>query len=95
MTTPAASAVLISDSDIISRHAIADYLRHRGYAVVEAAATDEAMMVLGEATLQIDEHGQCGRDLCESGPRLARPCEPQSVVDYIKRLRAARTSAGG
>lgn len=28
--------------------------------------------------------------LCEEGPHLARPYEPQNVVDYIKRLRAAR-----
>lgn len=34
-------------------------------------------------------------DLCESGPHLARPYEPQSVVDYIKRLRAARLNQGG
>ncbi|WP_029005687.1 response regulator [Azorhizobium doebereinerae] len=30
-------------------------------------------------------------DLCEEGPHLARPYDPQSVVDRIKRLRAART----
>jgi hypothetical protein len=29
-------------------------------------------------------------DLCESGPHLTRPYEPQAVVDYIKGLRAAR-----
>ncbi len=29
-------------------------------------------------------------NLCEEGPHLARPYEPQSVVDRIKRLRAAR-----
>lgn len=28
-------------------------------------------------------------DLCESGPQFARPYEPEAVVDYIKRLRAA------
>jgi hypothetical protein len=27
-------------------------------------------------------------DLCESGPHLARPYEPEAVIDYIKRLRA-------
>jgi response regulator RpfG family c-di-GMP phosphodiesterase len=42
------------DGDILSRHAIAHYLRHCGYAVVEAAKTDEAFIALGEATLSID-----------------------------------------
>lgn len=27
-------------------------------------------------------------ELCDDGPELKRPYEPQSVVDYIKRLRA-------
>ena len=30
-------------------------------------------------------------NLCESGPMLARPYEPQLVVDRIKRLRALRS----
>jgi hypothetical protein len=29
-------------------------------------------------------------NLCESGPHLARPYEPQSVIDYIRQLRATR-----
>lgn len=121
------SSVLIVDSDIISRHAIADYLRHCGYSVVEAADTDEAIVALGDAALQVDvilcdvaaagtrsgfelatwvrqnrselevrlagsvaKAADAAADLCESGPHLARPYEPQSVVDYITRLRAAR-----
>lgn len=47
-------AVLIVDGDIVSRHAIADYLRHCGYAVVEAASSAEAMIALKEPTLSID-----------------------------------------
>lgn len=47
-------SVLIVDGDIISRHAIADYLRHCGYAVVEAANTDEAMTALAELSLGVD-----------------------------------------
>lgn len=27
-------------------------------------------------------------DLCETGPRLTRPYEPEAVVKYVKRLRA-------
>ena len=125
-----AASVLIVDADIVSRHAIADYLRHCGYAVVEAANTDEALIALGEPTLSIDvivcdiaaigvrsgfelanwvRHNRpelevrlagtlestvsTAAELCETGPHLARPYEPEAVVDYIKRLRAtaART----
>lgn len=124
---PVPSSVLIVDGDIVSRHVIADYLRHCGYAVVEAANTDEAFIALGEPTLSIDvifcdvaaldarsafelaswveAHrpdlevklagsmemaAQTAAELCESGPHLKRPYEPEAVVDYIKRLRASR-----
>jgi CheY-like chemotaxis protein len=108
-------AVLIVDGDILSRHAIADYLRHCGYKVVEAVSTDEAMTALGDPKigtqtgfelanwvrqnhpeLEVRIAGSLAgavdtaADLCESGPHLARPYEPQAVVDYIKQLRAAR-----
>lgn len=120
-------AVLIIDGDIVSRHAIADYLRHCGYAVVEAANTDEAMTALAEPSLGIDvilcdiaaigaqsgfeiaqwvrdnrpglevrlagsldSAARTAADLCETGPHLRRPYEPEAVVDYIRQLRAAR-----
>ncbi len=59
MNAPTASgdnvaAILIVDGDIISRHAIADYLRHCGYAVIEAGNTDEAVIALGASSLSID-----------------------------------------
>lgn len=124
---PSSSSILIVDGDIISRHVIADYLRHCGYAVVEAANTDEAFVALRDPSLSIDvilcdvsalgsRNGfelatwvrsnrpelevrlaagadvaaQTAAELCESGPHLARPYEPEAVVDYIKRLRASR-----
>ena len=124
---PVSSSVLIVDADIVSRHVIADYLRHCGYAVVEAANTDEAFVGLAEPTLSIDVilcdvsalgsrsgfelvnwvrenrpelevklaggvemAAQTAAELCESGPHLKRPYEPEAVVDYIKRLRASR-----
>jgi CheY-like chemotaxis protein len=124
------AAVLIVDGDIVSRHAIADYLRHCGYGVVEAANTDEAMIAIAEPALGIDvivcdiatlgtrtgfelaqwvrDHrpelevrlagsldaiARTAADLCETGPHLARPYEPEGVVDYIKQLRAARDRA--
>jgi CheY-like chemotaxis protein len=49
-----APSVLVVDGDVISRHAIADYLRHCGYAVIEAANTDEALVALGASSLSID-----------------------------------------
>lgn len=33
-------------------------------------------------------------DLCEQGPDLARPYDPQIVVDHIRRLMAERDNAG-
>lgn len=128
---PFSSSTLIVDGDIISRHVIADFLRHCGYGVVEAANTDEAFIALRDPTLSIDvilcdvsalgsRNGfelatwvrnerpelevrlaagadvaaQTAAELCESGPHLARPYEPEAVVDYIKRLRASRDLQG-
>jgi len=124
----APSSILIVDGDIVSRHVIADYLRHCAYAVVEAANTDEAFIALREPTLSIDiilcdvsalgsRNGfelstwvrnnrpelevrlaagadvaaQTAAELCESGPHLARPYDPEAVVNYIRRLRDSRT----
>lgn len=124
---PPPSSILIVDGDILSRHALADYLRHCGYSVIEAQGTEEAYIALLEPTLSIDVilcevtttgsqscfelaswvrsnrpdlevrlagglevAAQEAADLCDSGPNLARPYEPQAVVDYIKRLRASR-----
>jgi CheY-like chemotaxis protein len=121
------ASVLIVDADIISRHIIADYLRHCAYAVVEAATVDEALVALQEPTLSIDvilcdvsalgsQRGfalaswvrvnrpelevklaggtemaaHTAAELCESGPHLRRPYDPDAVIDYIKRLRASR-----
>lgn len=125
-----ADAVLVVDGDIVSRHAIADYLRHCGYPVVEAANTDEAMAALAEASLgidvilcdvvavgeksgfalarwvrdnrpglevrlaaSVDGVAKTAAQLCETGPHLNRPYEPQAVIDYIKQLRGARDRA--
>ena len=123
-------SVLVIDGDVVSRHAIAEYLRHCGYAVVEAANTDEAMTALAEVALGVDvilcdveaigaksgfELAQWVRDhrpelavrlaasvdgaarsaaeLCQTGPHLKRPYEPETVIDYVRQLRAARDRA--
>ena len=49
-----ASSILVVDGDVVSRHMIADYLRHCGYSVVEAANTTESFVALKEPTLSID-----------------------------------------
>lgn len=122
-----AASVLIVDGDIVSRHVLADYLRHCSYAVVEAATTDEAYVALKEPALSIDvimchvavlgsrtcfelanwvrenrpelevklaagdeTAAQTAAEICENGPHLARPYEPEAVTDYIKKLRASR-----
>jgi CheY-like chemotaxis protein len=38
-------SIMVADSDVLVRHAIADYLRHCGYPVVEAASFEEAIEV--------------------------------------------------
>jgi CheY-like chemotaxis protein len=118
-------SILVVDGDVIVRHAISDYLRHCGYAVIEASSTDEAVSVLSETSLLVDailcdaeapgalnpfqfrlwaaqqkhrkgvEIALAGNieaaahkaaELCEKGPHLARPYDPQSVVEYIRRM---------
>ena len=40
----------------------------------------------------IDAAAQRAAELCEQGPHLARPYDPQGVVDYIRRLTGVRSS---
>jgi CheY-like chemotaxis protein len=116
--------ILVVESDVMVRHALAEYLRHCGYRVIEAASTKEAMTLLGTASVPIDvvfsaveiegpadgfelskwvrenrpgvqiilsgtvvKAAQAAGDLCEEGPHLAKPYEPQQVVEWIKKLR--------
>jgi CheY-like chemotaxis protein len=119
--------VLMVDGDVLVRHVISDYLRTCGYVVVEAASTDEALIVLDDATIIIsamlcdadapgsrnafelracaaERHPEVkvalagnivaeankAAEMCDDGPHLQRPYDPQSVVDYIKRLIGSR-----
>ena len=116
-------SVLVIDGDVLVRHAIADYLRNCGYVVIEAATTDEAVIVLDQDTLgvhavlcdaqapgtlnpfefkiwaqgrrsnlevalagTIETAAHKAAELCEQGPELARPYDPQSVADYVRRI---------
>ena len=119
--------LLVADSDVLVRHAIADYLRRCGYAVIEAASFEEALAVIeapqlapelvlsdvelaGEGngfTLRavvtenwpevevvlagnIDAATKAAGELCERGPHLARPHDPQLVLERIRRALASR-----
>lgn len=124
--------ILIVDGEVLVRHTIADYLRHCGYVVIEAANTDEAIVVLNERSLALDALlcdvkilgtmngfelrlwtrqnrpgvevilagtipavAEAAAQLCDNGPDIARPYDPQGVVDHIKRLIAQRDRSGG
>jgi CheY-like chemotaxis protein len=134
--TQQSECILVIDGDVLVRHAIADYLRQCGYTVVEASSTDEAVIVLNEADLQVttalcdaevpglrnafelrmwaaanrpevhialaaSPEAAAGKaaELCDEGPQLSRPYDPQSVVDYIRRVlggaRASRIGLAG
>ena len=49
-----ARTVLLVDIEILSRLAIAEYLRDCGYKVIEAAGPEEAMVVLRQPDVSID-----------------------------------------
>jgi CheY-like chemotaxis protein len=53
-TPPQIDTVLVVDDDVIARMAIAEYLRHCGFRVIEAADTDEALVVLPQSDLKTD-----------------------------------------
>ena len=126
----ARQSILLVDSEVLVRHAIADYLRECGYDVVEAATTDEAVTVLGDDGIPVDAvmcdvaatgsrsgfelsvwtksarpglavilagslsaAAGAAAQLCDQGPHVARPYDPQMVVDYVRRLLAQRDRA--
>jgi CheY-like chemotaxis protein len=46
--------IMVVEDEIMVRTAIAEYLRHCGYRVIEAASADEAIVMLTEAGVKID-----------------------------------------
>ena len=46
VSTQPTEALLLVDGEVIARHVLAEYLQHCGYAVIAAASTEEAMVVL-------------------------------------------------
>ena len=124
-----AHSIIVADRDVLIRGALADYLRHCGYRVIEAATCEEVVTVLEQdsASIQsvladaeleggqnafelrlwvkqhhphvtmmlagnIDKAADAAGHLCDEGPHLKRPYDPQAVVEHIKRLIAAARS---
>ena len=121
--------LLVVDGDVLVRHVISDYLRNCGYVVVEAATTDEAVIVLEDAKVTADAvlcdadapgsqsafqlrawalrrrpqvqiilagsiaaAANKAAELCEEGPQLRRPYDPQGVIEYIRRIIGSRAA---
>jgi CheY-like chemotaxis protein len=119
--------LLVIDGDVLVRHVISDYLRTCGYIVVEAATTDEAVVVLDDGAVRVSAalcHADApgsqsafqlrawalrrrpevqiilagsieaaatkAAELCDEGPQLRRPYDPQGVVDHIRRIMGSR-----
>jgi CheY-like chemotaxis protein len=124
---PAIETVLVVESDVLARLAIAGYLRDCGYRVIEASSGGEATAVLTNSEIAVDivfsavaiggppdgfalarwiraerpgvnviltgtieKAADEAGDLCEEGPHLRKPYEPQQVVEWIKKLRNLR-----
>jgi DNA-binding NtrC family response regulator len=92
------ASVLIVDGDIVSRHAIADYLRHCGYSVIEAAKHEEAFIALSEATLSIDvvlcDVSTLGSESCFELAQWVRAKRPELEVKLAGGVEmAAQTAA--
>jgi len=43
----------------------------------------------------IEKAAKVAGDLCEAGPHVRKPYEPQALVDWVRRLRAPRKGDGG
>jgi len=117
--------LIVADGEVIVRSALAEYLRHCGYKVFEAATSDEVVTILEGSTSKIDailadadisgamnafqlrvwarEHhaiqmvlagnidtaARAAGELCDAGPHLKRPYDPEAVAQHIKRLLAS------
>lgn len=46
--------VLVVEDDVLQRTAIAEYLRHCGYRVVEAVSADEAITLMNKTDIKVD-----------------------------------------
>lgn len=127
---PRLATILVLEDSVLVRMAIAGYLRECGYRVLEAATSDEALLVLEKSNITVDvvfsaaevagaldafalmqwvrsnlpqtkiimagslkSASVAAGQLCEDGPHLKKPYEPQAVEDYIRRMLAVTRSA--
>lgn len=118
--------LIVADADVLIRNGLAEYLRHCGYKVFEAATSDEVIIALQKGSSNIhallvdaelsgrrnafelriwvkenypdvnvvlvgnvDTAAKAAGHLCDDGPHLQRPYDPESVVAHIRRLLAA------
>lgn len=51
---PDPQCLIVADADVLIRNALAEYLRHCGYKVFEAATSDEVIIALEEGAVKID-----------------------------------------
>jgi CheY-like chemotaxis protein len=128
---PPSDVILIVEDDVLARHAIAQYLRHCGHVVIEAASAEEALTILSQPSIRVDvvlsgvelgagmdgfalagwlrenrphvdvvlagtatKAAEEAGELCDEGPHLKRPYEPQQVVDWIRKLRNLKGPRG-
>lgn len=126
---PSAETVLVVEDEVLIRMVISAYLRDCGYAVIEAANADEAIVVLQQFERGVDvvfsdvempgtmdgfglaqwirsnkpgvdvilagsvtRAVQAASELCEANEGIPKPYEPQTVLDRIRRLLAARSA---
>lgn len=123
---PEPQCLIVADADVLIRNGLAEYLRHCGYKVFEAATSDEVIVALEQGAMTIDalladaelsgrynafelrlwvrEHypdvevvlagsidsaARAAGQLCDDGPHLQRPYDPEAVAIHIKHLLAA------
>lgn len=53
-TLPVPNCLIVAVADVLIRNAIAEYLRHCGYKVFEAATSDEVIIAIEEGAMKID-----------------------------------------
>lgn len=74
--------VVLADADAPGAFALARWIRE-GFPAIR-------LVMAGSPAIAAEKAGE----LCEDGPLLAKPYDPQIVLDRIRRLLAARDRAG-
>lgn len=80
MSDAVPETVLLVEADVIVRLGLAEYLRHCGYRVIEAASADEAKTLLTQADIAVD--------VVLSAVDLGGSMDGFSLAQWIRRERA-------